>query len=78
MPKSVQQKQQEALARKREAFPKLIAYWCSMSRQGDIYKWRHSIDCEWAEEGFKEAERRLVKAAAEAHVDRHGNPLKKD
>lgn len=76
MAKSKQQKQEEALQRKRAAFPEQIASWRKHQRGGEFYK----VTVEWdsvkaADEEAAEAEKRLVKAAAEAGLDRYGNAL---
>lgn len=77
MPKSKYQKQQEAIARNRAAFPEVIKDWCSRQPGGEQYEQRlqdHGED--WAQEGARLASEQLGRAAVAAHVDCHGNPLK--
>jgi len=74
--KSKKQKQDEAIARKRQFFYVYIENWCKAQPQSQHYKdlvAQHGIAC--GIEYQKLAEADLVRAAAEAHVDRYGNPL---
>jgi hypothetical protein len=75
MPKSKQQKQQEAIDRNRAAFPGEIKMWCNAQAYSNTPSNIHYFGKEHCDKHFANAEKRLVRAAAEAHVDRHGNPL---
>ncbi len=75
MAKSKQQKQQEAIARNRSAFPNEIKMWCRTQSSGELYKERLQISKEAAQKCASDGDIQLLRAAKEAHVDRYGNPL---
>lgn len=77
MAKSKQKKQEEAISRKRDHF-RTHAYplWQKQQPGGDWYESElKSYGKNDAAKMASEADIMLTKAAAEAHVDRHGNPI---
>jgi hypothetical protein len=76
--KSKQQKQEEALARKRKAFPSKIREWCNRQVGGTDYNYMLThFGKDAADKKAAEATRYLLHMAEDAQVDRHGNPLEK-
>ena len=76
MPKTKQQKQQEAIERKRSFFHVYRKDFMDLSVGGDRYKEilaTHGHD--FADARAQQASRALDRAAAEAKCDRYGNPL---
>lgn len=73
--KSKQQKQQEAIERKRKAFPYHQQRW--INANADVLRCpkEHAARLPFLQQCAAQAEMALVRAAKEAHVDRHGNPL---
>lgn len=73
--KSKQQKQEEALERKRAAIPQKREQYLSTTKGGEIYQW--NVKFYGREEADKQAFLAMKKfqaACREARVDEHGNP----
>ena len=75
MAKSKEQKQKEAIERKRAAFPAEIKMWCEAQEYSTKASNIHKFGKEHCDKHMADAEKRLVRAAKEAHLDRYGNPL---
>lgn len=76
MRKSKEQKQQEALARKRELFDEKSIYYRRFQVGGDFYQDRVArFGKEYAEQRKNEVSISFAKYLIEAQLDFHGNPL---
>ena len=75
MAKTKEQKQKEALERKRKFFHVYTTNWLDSQPGGERYKRHAKISQVSADRLASETEQALVRAAKEAHLDRHGNPL---
>jgi len=75
MAKTKEQKQKEAIERKRANLSKIRQEWISHQVGGDAYKTNMKHGKEWADRRAQEETNRFRKAAAEAQCDTHGNPF---
>lgn len=75
MSKSKQQKQQEAIERKRLSFKYEIQHWIRCQPGGDHYEAALKHSKQAAQTVASDAECDLTRSAREAQVDRYGNPL---
>lgn len=76
MPKTKLEKQMEAIARKRFTFPIYIRRWEAWQPGGKYYEAAPDNDGPQGRQArMQEAEADLLRAAAEAQVDRDGKPL---
>jgi hypothetical protein len=74
--KTKTQRQQEAIERKRLAFTRVRTWWqeCAAGSQGYAHH-AAMFGKEDADRRAEKARQRMLRAAAEAHIDIHGNPL---
>lgn len=75
MSKSKQQKQEEAIERKRKSLSKVRTEWFARQPGGEIYNQNLKWGKEHADKVALDYTRVFEKAAKEAHCDTHGNPL---